>query len=498
MMIVDSIYKNFSEYDCENRILTNIVREKLLLYTDHEISKYNKNTNILFNHELPKNIIKRYENEITVSFVNPTVNSLESKFRGENQIFKNINSPVNDNSKEMDRKSMGREIFSKCLEEKGKEFIDKRKKNVGEQKMNKSNHRFMKKNENELIGNFSENSNNKKNEYNNKYIEKSEKINILKNGIILNKYQKQAININKYSEKLQNLVTQINKPVLESISKLKILKKTINYDSNLVNTIHMKKSEKYKPIIRSKSINLSYYKSNKRNSMLNDSNNNKLKKIFDDNFKNYALDRYLNLLSTNKLNSDLKSITPTRKETSNKMAEIEILNQKLINTCDEKPLYYSSKNFRSDFNYSNNVGNKINEKTIILENDEYHRNCKDGDKMENKVNSHVKNQSIKAFLKTNPSMSPVFEKERENFHEIVQPYETILKLHECKKLESNKIIKLHKCKRKPSNTSDSPMINSSDISSSRSFQSETSNIMSLVSSTISDSISTVSTESFIL
>lgn len=111
----------------------NSIRTKLLLFIDQEHNSYIKNCHVKLNNMLPKEIIKEYSDSFTVTIQNPVIT-----FRGNPEVVKeqlSVKKKINNISEEKMSNNRGVLIFSKCINEIGKEFIDQRKKNVGMKKL---------------------------------------------------------------------------------------------------------------------------------------------------------------------------------------------------------------------------------------------------------------------------------------------------------------------------------------------------------------------------
>jgi len=135
-------------------------RTRLLLYVDYECNNYIKNSKVMFNAQLPREIHKHFSETFTISFSNPVITSynrndiehMSNKSSGNSNCENSAGWKNNSNQSVFD--------FTKCLIESGKDFIDQRKISVSYKKLDNPNSNLNTNKDLHLIGISSFQSNN--------------------------------------------------------------------------------------------------------------------------------------------------------------------------------------------------------------------------------------------------------------------------------------------------------------------------------------------------
>jgi hypothetical protein len=395
---------NFSDYVNKpnkqklKKRMVNKIRTKLLIEADDEYNKHLKHCNVMINSKLPKEIMMNYINNFIITLENPFISSRKKGVVVSEQkvnIFRNNsnNSASSLNSfnkvlnaeKENDlQKNMGVLIFSKCINEIGKDFIDGRKKNLSYKKLAenkklnvkvdtssslietinnlrssniKSNKSSSNKNKNSGFFNFALNNSTQK-------LDKKNNDNFLEK--LMDSEEKEAKNIQENFNKLQNLV-----------SKLKITN-YMNNDLNMYNNFTKFNEELFEILkIKNKKFNI-----NKRyGSISNKSEEDQIRSNINENNSNDNNEVYCNPFNSNtiKINDLNKKDMKSNKslphelydslEKYNKLVEIEKSDSEKEENFEDEENDYILNDAYSKFNtlkYSrvNNLLSK-NQKSVL-------------------------------------------------------------------------------------------------------------------------------------
>jgi hypothetical protein len=205
------VYQRNDDIQVKNKI--NDTRTRLLLYVDYECNNYIKNSKVMFNTQLPKEIHKHFSESFTVSFSNPVITSynrkdiehMSNKSNGNSNCENSAGLKISSNQSVFD--------FTKCLIESGKDFIDQRKISVSYKKLDNPNCNLNTNKDLHLIGISSFQSNNLNYKGQSGYT-KTSLIQMNSDSIIMSK-SKSNLSTGRFKDRLR----KISDPLTESKKK---------------------------------------------------------------------------------------------------------------------------------------------------------------------------------------------------------------------------------------------------------------------------------------